>query len=175
MENLAEKFKHIKGWSIDANPKNDPTYPMKNYTGDDHKRFNYERSPQQKKNIEVVHPNDRPSITSVFGTSVPPSGLSGFLRRTAINYSESNFGHWFPLIFADKVNVWEGFFKDFRKARRPNVFAKRGIKGEWKDNRKELVTKFIVGVVITTVVFAWLMTGTKKETKRKLTKLARFI
>ena len=35
MENLEQKFAHIKGWGIDADPENEPTYPMKNYTGDD--------------------------------------------------------------------------------------------------------------------------------------------
>lgn len=175
MEKIAEKFKHIKGWGIDADQKNEPTYPMKNYKGDDHKRYNYERPPQQKSDIEVLHSNKRPSLTSVIGTSVPPAGLSGFLRRMAFKYSESSFGHWFPLIFADRVNVWEGVFKDFRKGRIPNVFAERGMKAEWKYNRKELIAKVAVRVVITTVVIAWLLSGSKKDKKRKLNKLARFI
>ena len=40
---LADKYAHIKGWGIDADPENEPTYPMKNWTGDDHKRINWER------------------------------------------------------------------------------------------------------------------------------------
>jgi hypothetical protein len=36
-----ENYKNIPGWGIDADPENEPTYPMKTYTGDDHKRSNY--------------------------------------------------------------------------------------------------------------------------------------
>ncbi len=93
MENLEDNYSHIKGWGIDADPKNQPTYPMKKYTGDDHRRLNYERPPQQPVNVEILHSNERPDVTRVFGTSVPPSGLSGMIRRYAFKYSEGSWGH----------------------------------------------------------------------------------
>ena len=76
MENLEEKFSHIKGWGIDADPENEPTYPMKKYTGDDHRRLNYERAEQQPVDVEILMSNERPAVTTVFGTSTPPSGIS---------------------------------------------------------------------------------------------------
>src|SRR5690349_6448345 len=91
---IADSYKHIEGWGIDAVPENDPTYPMKHYTGADHDRLNYERAPQQKQDIELLKSNERPTITRVFGTSVPPSGLSGMLRRFAFRFSEGSSGHW---------------------------------------------------------------------------------
>src|SRR5690554_8021589 len=103
METIPEKYTHIKGWGVDADPKNEPTYPMKNYTGDDHNRLNYERPPQQRKNIEVLHSNERPGVSAVFGTSVPPSGFSGSLRRKAFTYSEGTFAHWLILLLADRI------------------------------------------------------------------------
>src|SRR5690554_3177016 len=106
MEN-SEKFAHINGWGIDADPKNEPTYPMKDYTGDDHKRLEYDRPVRQVSDIEVLHSNERPGVSAVFGTSVPLSGLSGKLRRHAFMYSEGHFGHWLTLLLADRVNVVE--------------------------------------------------------------------
>jgi hypothetical protein len=72
-----KNYRDIPGWGMDADPENEPTYPMKNYTGDDHKRIHYERSEQQPADVEVLHSNERPRLTAVFGTTVPPSGLSG--------------------------------------------------------------------------------------------------
>src|SRR3954463_10171092 len=88
------EYAHIKGWGIDANAENDPTYPMKKYTGDDHRHLNYKRPPQQTINVEILKSNERPVITAVFGTSTPPSGISGMLRRFAFRFSEGKWWHW---------------------------------------------------------------------------------
>lgn len=156
----------IKGWGIDADERNEPTYPYKNYTGDDHKRLNYQRPEQQSTTVEVLHSNERPSASAVFGTSVPLSGLSGFIRRLAFRYSESSFGHWLPLIFADRVNIWEGFLHDFKKGIFPNIFAERGLKSELKYNKMNFVAKTATRVLVTAFVFAWLMTNSKRKKKR---------
>lgn len=166
MENT-DKFKHIKGWGIDTDPRNEPTYPMKNYTGDDHRRLNYTRPHQQHKNIEVLHSNERPTITSVFGTSVPPSGISGLLRRFAFRYSESSFGHWLPLLFADRVNVWEGFIKDFGKGIMPNIIKERGWNAELKYNKKKFIRSSVIKVAVTAFAIALLMGSSGRRKKRK--------
>ncbi|HUR67309.1 MAG TPA: hypothetical protein VMZ03_13245, partial [Chitinophagaceae bacterium] len=70
----------VKGWGIDFNSQDEPNYPIKNYTGDDHKRLSYSRPQLQKDNLEEFHSNERPSMSAVFGVSVPPSGLSGRMR-----------------------------------------------------------------------------------------------
>ena len=41
---IANKPKNIPGWGIDADPENDPTYPMKHGNGADHERLNYHNS-----------------------------------------------------------------------------------------------------------------------------------
>jgi hypothetical protein len=166
METLTEKVRKIKGWGIDEDPANEPTYPMKKYTGDDHNRLNYERPEQQPETTEVLHSNERPSVSSVFGTAVPLSGLSGFLRRLAFRYSESSFGHWIPLIFADRINIWEGFLSDFKRGFIPDIFAERGWKSELKYNKKRFVAASAAKVLVTTFVFAWLMTRGKKRKKK---------
>lgn len=149
-------YSHIKGWGMDADPENEPTYPMKNYTGDDHKRLNWERPPLQLRDVEVLHSNERPSLTAVFGTSNPPTGLSGDLRRYAFKYSESSYGHWLPLILADRINVIEGIVDDLRKGHVPNIFAEKGCKAEWKYNPRGTLKRILVYTVVATAAVMWL-------------------
>ncbi|PQA59656.1 hypothetical protein [Siphonobacter curvatus] len=163
MEDLASNYAHIKGWGIDADPKNEPTYPMKNYTGDDHRRLNYEKPPQQPVNVEVLHSNERPGITAVFGTSSPPSGMSGAIRRYAFKFSESEYGHWLPLLFADRVNVVEGIIDDLKRGYVPNILAEKGWNAEWKYNRKGLITKLAVGALVTATAVALLCRSNSNE------------
>ena len=153
---IAEGYTNIEGWGIDADPENDPTYPMKHYTGADHDRLNYERAPQQPEHEEILHSNERPGITRVFGTSTPPSGLSGMLRRYAFKFSEGSSGHWLTLLLADRVNVVEGIVDDLRHGHVPNIIAERGWRAEWRYNRKEAVKSLVVGAAITAGVIALL-------------------
>jgi len=162
MENQENKFDHIKGWAVDADPRNEPTYPMKKYTGEDHKRLNYGRPSQQPQSVEILHSNERPGLTAVFGTSVPPSGLSGRIRRYAFNYSEGSFGHWLPLLLADRINVAEGIVDDLRNGIIPNILREKGWKAEWKYNRKGLVQKVLVTTAVTVVII-----GLLRKTKRR--------
>lgn len=162
-----EKFKHIRGWGIDSDPRNEPTYPMKNYTGDDHKRLDYEKPLLQKKTVEVLHSNERPSLSAVYGTSVPPSGLSGMLRRFAFRYSESSFGHWFPLIFADRINVVEGLLKDFTRGKIPNLIKEHGWKSEWQHNRTRFAARMVIKTALAAVVLAMIFTSSSKRKKRR--------
>lgn len=59
------------------------------------------RPEQQPVTVEVLHSNERPNITAVFGTSTPPAGLSGVIRRYAFKQRELGYGHWLPLLLAD--------------------------------------------------------------------------
>lgn len=153
MENaFEEKHRNKNGWGIDADPKNDPTYPIKNRTNEEHKGYTWERPAQQLVDMEILHSNERPNITAVFGTSAPPSGLSGMIRRYAFRYSENHYGHWLPLILADRINVVEGIVDDLKKGHIPNVFAERGWNAEWKYNRKAALTKIAVGVALTALI-----------------------
>jgi hypothetical protein len=163
MEEIIEGQAHIKGWGVDADRENEPTYPIKKYTGDDHKRLNYQRPTQQTANVEILKSNERPSVSAVFGTSTPPSGLSGAIRRYAFRYSEGSWGHWLPLILADRINVIEGVIDDLKKGYVPNIFAERGWKAEWKYNRKGMVKKIATGILITSAVAAYLVFRKNKK------------
>jgi hypothetical protein len=155
MEHTAKDSSQIKGWGVDADPRNDPTYPMKLRNDSEHEGYSWERPQQQPLTVEVLHSNERPDITAVFGTSTPPSGPSGALRRLAFRYSESSYGHWLPLVLADRVSVVEGVLGDLTQGRVPNVFAERGWKAEWKHNRTSLLRRVLLGACLISAIVAY--------------------
>src|SRR5690606_33256804 len=101
------EYKHIKGWAIDANKDNDPTYPIKKRNNAEHKGYTWERPAKQVESVEILKSVERPNLSAVYGTSKPPSGLSGLIRRLAYKYSESSYGRWLPLILADRIDMLE--------------------------------------------------------------------
>lgn len=153
---IANEPKNIPGWGMDADPENDPTYPMKHRDGSDYQRIHYDRAPQQQQNIEVLHSIERPGITRVFGTSTPPAGLSGAVRRFAFKYSEATATHWMTLVLADRINVIEGIVADIKKGHVPNLVAELGWPAEWKYNRKKFVTRMAVKAAVVALVTAWI-------------------
>ena len=156
MERTGKDLSQIEGQGVDADPKNDPTYPMKHRTDGEHAGYAWERPQQQPITVEVLHSNERPDLTAVFGTSTPPSGPSGALRRLAFRYSESSYGHWLPLMLADRVGVVEGVVEDLRQGRLPNVLAERGWKAEWEHNRADLLRRVLLRAVIVSGAIAYL-------------------
>ena len=154
MEHTPVDPTQIKGWGVDADPKNDPTYPMKRRTDAEQKGYTWERPPQQPQTVEVLHSNERPTLTAVFGTVSPPKGLSGRLRRFAFKYSESDYLHWLPLMLADRVGEVEGVLED--RGHVPNIPSELGWKAEWKHNRKGLLTRLAAGSILFLVVISYL-------------------
>jgi hypothetical protein len=54
-------------------------------------------------------------MTPMFSTALPPSGLSGVIRRIAYNIPESHARHWATLMLADRVDVLEHRLKKLLK------------------------------------------------------------
>jgi len=160
MENT--DYKNINGWGIDADPKNEPTYPMKNWTGDDHKRIHWDRPQLKSVNTEILKSVEHARMPAVFGTSVPPSGLSGKMRRFAFTYSEGKWWHWLALLAADRVNMVEGIVDDLSHGYVPNVFAERGWKAEFKYNRASATKKLATGIFVVAALGAFLYAKNKK-------------
>lgn len=139
----------IHGWGVDADPSNDPTYPMKFHRSGEHDGYTWERPEQQEPESEVLHSTERPNLAATFGDTLPPTGVSGALRRAAFTYSENSYGHWLPLMLADRVQMVEGVISDLASGHVPNLWNELGYNAEWKYNRKGLITKLAVmgGVV----------------------------
>ncbi|MDP8900563.1 MAG: hypothetical protein M3N33_05340 [Actinomycetota bacterium] len=155
MEHTPKDTSQIAGWGVDIDPKNDPTYPMKHRTDGEHAGYAWERPPQQPVTVEVLRSIERSDLTSAFGTSTPPSGASGAIRRFAFKYSESSYAHWLPLMLADRVAVAEGVVEDLKNGRAPNIFAEWGWKAEWEHNRAGLLRRVLVqaGLLYAAVAF----------------------
>ena len=131
--------------------------------------MNYEKAPQQPIDIEVFHSIERPNVTRVFGTSTPPSGLSGAIRRYAYdNYSEANALHWMTLILADRVNVFEGIIEDLSHGHVPNIFAERGWNAEWKYNKKGVIKEALIGAALIAGMIAFSSTKKKRRKAKAL-------
>ena len=156
MENPVKDPSQIKGWGVDADPENDPTYPMKQRNNGEHAGYSWDRPPQQPETVEVLQSNERPNLSATFGTSTPPAGLSGMLRRAAFKYSESSYGHWLPLMLADRVGVVEGIVGDLTHGHIPNIPDELGWKAEWQHNRKEFLTRLAIGTVVTYAAVSYL-------------------
>ena len=102
----------VIGWSVDADPDNDPTWPMRNRAGDDGTGLNWARPRLQQTDVEILQSVEHPRAPAVLGLSAPPSGASGVVRRLAFRFSESQWGHWLLLMLADRINAAEGLVED---------------------------------------------------------------
>jgi hypothetical protein len=146
----------VKGWAVDADPSNDPVHPMKIRNNAEHAGYTWDRPGQQFPDVEVLHSNERPNLSAAFGTTLPPTGLSGAIRRSAFKYSEDSYSHWLPLMLADRIGVFEGVASDLARGHIPNIFSELGWKAEWKHNRRALVTKVAIGAAVAAFAIAFL-------------------
>jgi hypothetical protein len=146
-EESRRNFSHIKGWGADLDHKDRPAHPMER-TPPRLENLHWRQPEDQPVNITVFHSTERPGITPVFGTSTPPSGISGSIRRLAYKLSENDIRHWLLLLFADRVNVVEGIAQDLGRGRVPNVFSEMGIKAEYRHNPAGLAAKVVVGSAV---------------------------
>jgi hypothetical protein len=137
-------YSHIHGWGADLDPKNRPAYPKERMPAR-LSGVHWDQPEQQEQKVEILHSNERPDITPIFGTSTPPSGLSGTIRETAFKYSENDIRHWLLLLFADRINVWEGLAGDLNKGHIPHILDEMGWKAEWKYNRAGAIRKLAIG------------------------------
>jgi len=156
----------IAGWGVDANPQNDPTYPYRDRSQDDHSG-EWRRPTQQEPDVELLQSVEHKWLPAVFGTSSPPSGVSGSMRRLAFRWSESNWAHWLLLMGADRVNMVEGLVQDLAHGRIPNIPKEMGVPAEWRHNKTGLVKKVAVATAVVGAV-AGLVAARKNRTRRKL-------
>jgi hypothetical protein len=154
MKNQAIDPSSVPGWGVDADPKNDPTYPIKKRNNGEHAGYTWDRPTQQAATVEVLHSNERPNLSAVFGTSTPPAGASGAIRRYAFKYSESSYGHWLPLMAADRVGVVEGLVEDLFRGQIFIVFTDRGWRADWRHNRPSLIGRIALRVGLIAAITA---------------------
>ena len=141
----------IRGWGANANSDNDPTFPIRHRESLETRGLTWPRPAQQNSDIEILQSIEHNRRPAVIGTSTPPSGLSGMIRRYAFRRSESDWLHWLLLMGADRLNVVEGLIEDLGKGHVPNIPVEMGARAEWQHNKRGLVTKAAVLAGLTTV------------------------
>jgi len=156
-------YSHIKGWGIDADLENDPVYPMKKRSNEEHEGYAWERPQQQSEDVEILKSVERPNLTAVFGTASPPQGVNGAIRKLAFRYSESSYGRWLPLVLADRIGAVEGIIDDLKNGYLPNIFAERGWGAEWKYNKKNFLLKVAVAATVTAIAVSVLSSKKKND------------
>jgi hypothetical protein len=145
----------VPGWGVDADTRNDPTFPIRHREDLETRGLTWERPTQQDPDVEILTSIEHNRLPAVIGTSTPPSGLSGMIRRYAFRRSESDWWHWLLLMGADWINVVEGVIEDLSHGKVPNVPAEMGARAEWAHNKKGLATK--VAVVTGLSLGLWLV------------------
>lgn len=146
----------VNGWGVDADPRNDPTYPYRERSADTASKMRWERPTLQESELEVLCSMEHNRRPAVFGTSVPPSGISGMVRRSAFGYSENDWRHWLMLLGADRINMIEGVVEDLSRGRLPNLPAEMGFRAEWQHNRAGFLRKAAIAATVTAVAVAFL-------------------
>ena len=101
----------IPGWGVDLDPKDRPAFPRERFDpGATGAHWDFpDRQPEKWPRERSV---EHKFLTPVFGTSCPPTGLSGAIRKVAYRrYSEGRAAHWLLLLAADRVDAGESHLK----------------------------------------------------------------
>ena len=121
----------IPGWGVDLDPRDRPSVPRERSdlpaTGAswDFPDLQPEHWPRER---SIEHK----FLTPVFGTSCPPKGLSGAMRKWAYaSYSEATAAHWLILMAADRVDALESNLASFLTLRPDNPVTETGALSEF--------------------------------------------
>jgi hypothetical protein len=120
----------IPGWGADLDPAVRPSVPRlqfdPNLSG-----ARWELPEQQPEKWPRERSIEHARLTPVFGTSCPPKGVSGAMRKFSYRrFSEGRAAHWLLLLAADRVQATGAHVGALLKMR-PDPIAS-GLRGELK-------------------------------------------
>ncbi|MEV7661281.1 hypothetical protein [Paenarthrobacter sp. NPDC089316] len=119
----------IPGWGADLDPADRPAYPREQPGIETGARWDFpERQPEKWPRERSV---EHAFLPPVFGTSTPPAGVSGAIRKYAYKYSEGRAAHWLLLVAADRVDAWEHHLRSFATLRPDNPITETGVLSEF--------------------------------------------
>ncbi|WET77365.1 hypothetical protein P3102_25180 [Amycolatopsis sp. QT-25] len=120
----------IPGWGADLNREDRPSVPkLDRGEGTGVPGEFPERQPEKWPRERSI---EHKFLTPVFGTSCPPHGLSGALRKYSYRkYSEGRAAHWLLLLGADRVDAWEQHLRSFLTLRPDNPITETGVLSEF--------------------------------------------
>jgi hypothetical protein len=122
----------IPGWGADLDPADRPSVPRERFDPSfagahwEHPEQQPERWPRER---SVEHTQ----LPPVFGTTCPPKGLSGAVRKLAYaKYSEGQAAHWLLLMAGDRVDAVESSLRSLFSLRPDNPITQTGMLPEVK-------------------------------------------
>ena len=120
----------IPGWGADLDPADRPSVPRERFdpssTG-----AHWEEPEQQPERWPRERSVEHMRLPAVFGTSCPPKGLSGVIRKHAYaRYSEGQTAHWLLLIAGDRVDTLESALRSMVTLRPDNPITQTGVLSE---------------------------------------------
>ena len=160
---MEEITKHnlINGWGADADKSKRPAHIMwkkpENGTGA------HWDTPEQQPGFNDFVSIERPRVTKVFGNTVQPKGLSGYIRKKAFALSEGTFEHWVMLLLADRIGVYEGIIDDLAHGIRPRLLEERG----WRMDKKFKTRRYykVLGLSAAAIALPLFLIGRKVSSK----------
>ena len=131
-ESTEELRARIPGWGADLDPKDRPSVPKERFDptfSGAHWEFPERQEEKWPRERSIEHK----FLTPVFGTSCPPKGLSGVIRKYSYaKYSEARAAHWLLLIAADRVDTAESTLRSFATLRPDNPITQTGVLSEFR-------------------------------------------
>ncbi len=127
VERLRER---IPGWGADLDPADRPAVPRERFAPD-LTGAHWHLPDRQPETFPRERSIEHEMLTPVFGTTCPPKGLSGRLRRYSYaRFSEARAAHWLLLVAADRVDVVESAVGALLRGHPDNLVAETGIRSE---------------------------------------------
>ncbi|WP_146360014.1 hypothetical protein [Arthrobacter yangruifuii] len=121
----------IPGWGADLDPRDRPAVPRLQFDptlSGAHWEFPERQEEKYPRERSIEHK----FLTPVFGTSCPPKGLSGVMRRYAYRrFSEARAAHWLILLAADRVDAAESHLASFATLHPDNPITETGVLSEF--------------------------------------------
>ncbi|RQN02243.1 hypothetical protein EHW97_13975 [Aeromicrobium camelliae] len=147
----------IPGWGADLDPADRPAVPKERFAPEEtgaHWHFPERQEERWPRERSIEHAQ----LTPVFGTSSPPKGLSGVIRKHAYRtYSEGRAAHWLLLLGADRVDAWESHLRSFLTSRPDNPITETGVRAElsghgltsrWGRNRADVNHQWLDPIIV---------------------------
>lgn len=131
-ESSDELRARIPGWGADLDPADRPSVPRERFAPElsgAHWEYPDEQPEKWPRERSIEHTQ----LPPVFGTTCPPKGLSGAIRKFAYaKYSEGRAAHWLLLMAGDRVDVLESALRSLVTLRPDNPITQTGVLSEVK-------------------------------------------
>ncbi len=130
-ESTDELRARIPGWGADLDPKDRPSVLRERFDPNlsgAHWDFPDRQPEKWPRERSIEHK----FLTPVFGTSCPPKGMSGMIRKYAYKkFSEGRAAHWLLLLAGDRVDAVESHLRSFLTVRPDNPITETGVLSEF--------------------------------------------